>query len=49
MNTEAFYSTAQAVLADCQQCVIEVEIVIEESEREACEAVKAIESYCEGR
>lgn len=41
------YSTAQAVLADCQQCAIEVGNVIEESEGEKCVAVKKIETYCE--
>lgn len=41
------YKTAQAVLADCQQCAIEVGNAIEESEGENCEVVKKIETYCE--
>ncbi len=41
------YATAQSVLADCQQCAIEMGNVIEESEGEECPSVKAIEVYCE--
>ncbi len=38
---------AQAGLADCQDCMLEVGRIVEETEGEDCQAVHAMESYCE--